>query len=365
MVGQSARPGPKRAAMRLVARLIAAIFLRLALGRWVPPQGRAWFADGFADTAITMPPLIRGLLAMPGGRQMLFHAAAYAWHQERGTLDPAGPPDLGGNIYSAWTGPGLAFLHIEKCGGSAAMRWLGRHFHPEQINPDDHRDLPPHLCHRTPVLLGLNPARFPLVWGHYDLATLRRFAPGHLVFTLLRDPRARLLSLYQFWRSVDPARIDPDLSFSVALAHKLTMEEFFSSDDPMLLDLIDNIYTRRLTGLYATGAATDPLLTAPDQALAQAIHALDTLGFVGITERLDDSMAAFARQLGIAPPAASVRANVTAENAADPSGWFRSIPPAERTPAVEAAINRRTALDRALYARASTSFEKPLPLAAQ
>ncbi len=355
----------KRAGMRLLARLFAPVILRLALGRWVPPQGRAWFAGGFADTAITVPPLIRGLLAMPGGRQMLFHAATYAWHQERGTLHPAGPPDLGGNLYTAWSGTPLAFLHFEKCGGIAVMHWLAAKFHPEQINPDDHRDLPPHLCYRTPALLGQDPARYPLIWGHYDLATLTRFAPGHMLFTLLREPRARLRSLYQFWRSVDPAVIDPDLSFSVVLAHRLTMEEFFNHEDPMLIDLIDNIFVRRLTGLYATGAVTDPLRADPEAALQQAMRALDGLGFVGITESLQDSLAAFAAILGVPPPDGDIRANVTAENSADPSGWFRAIPAAELTPAAEAALDRRTGLDRVLYAHALARMNGPTAIAAQ
>jgi hypothetical protein len=342
----------RRRALKLAGRIAAPVVLRLFIGDWIKPQGRKWFAAGFAEQTITLPPLMRGLLALPAGRHMLRVAATYAWHQDRGSLDFAGPPDLGGDLYTAWTGPKLGFLHFEKSGGIAVMRWLSGKFHPTQINPDDHRDLPPHLCYRTPAFAGLDTGRFPMIWGHYDLPTLQRFGPAHLIFTVLREPRARLLSLYQFWHSVDPARIDPDLSFSVALAHRLSLEAFLASDDPLLVDLTDNVYTRRLSGLYATGAAADPLRTAPEAALQKAIRALDTLGFVGVTERLDESLACFAGKLGLAPPGASIRANVTAENFADPSGWFRAVPRAPQTPAVEALLDRRTRLDRALYAHA-------------
>jgi hypothetical protein len=355
----------KRAGMRLLGRLAGPAVLRLSVGSWTKTQGRSWFAAGFAEQAVIMPPLMRGLLALPAGRHMLRVAANYAWHFDRGSLDPAGPPNLGGNLYTAWTAPGLSFLHFEKCGGITVMHWLSQKFHPEQINPDDHRDLPPHLCHRTPRFTGVDPGRYPLIWGHYDLPTLQRFGPAHRVFTVLREPRERLLSLYHFWRSVDPALIDPDLSFSVALAHRLSLEEFLACDDPMLLDLVDNIYVRRLTGRYATGAVADPVHADPRAALDAAFAALRGLAFVGVTEKLDAGLADFAALLGVAPPERGLRANVTAENHTDPSGWFRAVPQSSQTPAVAAALDNRTVLDRAIYAFASAGYSNRPALAAQ
>ncbi len=185
------------------------------------------------------------------------------------------------------------------------------------------------------------------------MPTLQRFAPGHFVFTLLREPKARVLSLYHFWRSVDPAAIDPDLSFSVSLAHRLSLEDFLACDDPMLLDLIDNLYARRLTGVYATGAAEDPVRGTADQAMA----VLGQLSFVGITERLDDSMARLAALLDISAPAAPLRANVTAENHRKAGNWFRKIERADISAAAARLLERRTELDAALYAKAVADFD--------
>ena len=343
-------PTLRQRALYTAGRVAAPVLLRLSLGRWPRPEAQARFARAFSDPSIKMPPMFSGLLGMPGGRDLLRHAAAYAWHGQRGSLDPNGPPDLGGNLFTAWTGPPVSFVHIEKCGGIAVMRWLSTCFHPEQINRDDHRDLPPHLCYRTPALAGTDMARTPLVWGHYDAPTLRRVAPAHLMFTFLREPRARLRSLYHFWRSVEPTQLDPDLSFSVMLAHRLSLLEFLQCDDPMLLDLTDNIYVRRLTGLYVTGATADPLADAPEAALAVARKALRELAFVGITERMDDSIAGLAARIGAPPPVAAARANVTAQNHEDPSGWFRNITVAEQNAEVEASLLRRTSLDAELYA---------------
>jgi hypothetical protein len=335
-----------------LGRIATPLLLRLGTGRWPDARQRAAFQHGFARDRLNMPPLLRGLLAVPTGHDLLRRAVAYDWHDRRNPRGQGRPPDLVGNLYTAWTGPGLSFLHLEKCGGVAVMRYISSLFHPEQINPDNYRDLPPHLCYRTPEFLGLEPARYPLIWGHYDLPTLQRLAPRHLVFTLLREPQARLLSLYHFWRSVSPGWFDPELAFAAAAAHRLSLEDFLNCDDPLLLDVTDNLYVRRLTGLYATGARTDPLLADPQAALRTAMDNLQSLAFVGISERMNASLTALAARIGTAPPAQEVRANVTAENHTAPDGSFRAAERAEITQAAAAALQRRTALDAKLYARA-------------
>jgi hypothetical protein len=180
---------------------------------------------------------------------------------------------------------------------------------------------------------------------------LRHFDAGRRIFTVLREPRARLVSLYHYWRAVNPARIDPDISFAVGLAHRLSLAEFLTHDEPFLTDLIDNMYVRRLTGLYATGAAADPLRADPAAALDQAVAALEGLFFVGIAEALDAAAISLADRLGIARPSRKLRANVTQDNHEDPTGWFRQAETPLLSDADEAALTRRTSLDSELYAR--------------
>jgi hypothetical protein len=299
-----------------------------------------------------MPPLLRGLLGLPRGRAMLRHAAAYAWHwgqAERNGAAFHGPAETQGNIYTAWTGPRLGFLHLEKSAGNALLAWLCGHFHPEQIAPAPYRDLPPHLFSRPPGLV--DRARYPLIWGHYDLPSLQNFDPERRIFTILREPRARLVSLYHFWRSVNPDKFDAEISFAVGLAHRLSFEDFLDHDDPLLSDMIDNMVVRRLTGLYATGNEADPLRVDPQAALAKAQAALDGMFFAGISETLDASAARLADRLDIARPARTLRGNVTRENHTDPTGWFRQAEHPAPSAAAEAALARRTALDTKLYER--------------
>ncbi len=313
------------------------------------------FNFGFTDQYANMPPVLYGLLGVPDGRAALLRSAEIAWHRGRpheSLRPPAEFSDLDGNIFAAWTGQKLAFLHIEKSGGCALLSWLARYFHPEQINADPYRDLPPHLYCRLPKG---NIGR-PMIWGHYDVPTLRRFDPDQAVFTVLREPRARLASLYHFWRSVDPSNFDPQIAFAVGYAHRFSLEDFLNHDDPYLIDAIDNVYVRRLTGYYASGADEDRLKTAPEAALADAAAILKQFFYVGITEEMDRSAAGLAALLDIAPPERALRGNVTAENHADPSGWFRKIGRVQHSPAALSALDRRTELDRKIYAYAQQKF---------
>ena len=71
-----------------------------------------------------------------------------------------------------------------------------------QIDPDPYRSMPPHVL--TPFVP--EPSRrfggYPLIHGHYDLPALRRLGGGRTLMMVLREPRARLLSTYYYWRSI-------------------------------------------------------------------------------------------------------------------------------------------------------------------
>jgi hypothetical protein len=342
----------------IVGRVSAPLVLRMTTGAWPDASRRAAFMRGVSDESVNLPPLFRGLAANAETSPILRRAVAYGWHNENGTLDRAGPPDLGGNLFTAWTGRPVAFLHVEKCGGIALVRWLSAQFHPLQIRPAPHRDLPPHLFSR---LQAREPARFSFIWGHYDLPTLARIGGNRFTIMLLREPQARLLSLYHFWRSVRPDAFDPDVSFAVGAAHRLSLADFLQTDEPMVRDLIDNVFVRRLTGRYATGAATDPLQADPPGALAAAMAALDRLDHVGVTERLGDSIKGLAAKLGVAAPPCVAAANVTSRNPDDPSGWFRAVEQDALTPEARTALQARTHLDQALYEKARSLAKGSAP----
>lgn len=344
--------------------------LRLALGRWPTGEEVDAFRRGMREPFVALPPLIRGLMVVGDVRDAMHRVTSLArYHRRlRGCEDPFGDrvfpggvtpvPDLSGNLFTAWTGPKLAFMHLEKCGGIALMRWLSEQFHPDQIDPDPLRAAPPHNFYRAPPGIGRECARYPLLWGHFGLPAIERIDPDRFVLTLLREPKARLVSIYHYWRAVNPAQID-DLEHDpiVGSAQRNDLLGFLRDPEPLLRDYLDNFYVRRLTGHHLTGAACDRLADDPQGALAEAMAALESIGFVGITERMDESAARLAALIGAEPPTASLRGNVAAENHTDPSGWFRKTEWTVPTPEIEAELDRLTRLDRLLYATARARFE--------
>jgi hypothetical protein len=343
----------RRVGLRVLSVMAAPAVLRLSLGRWPRPRELRAFRRGVADRSLHLPALVRGLSAVEDVSNLM----GYAMRAQRGVAVAALSP-LQGDVLTAWTGPKLGFLHLEKCGGLAVMRWLAPQFHPDQIDPDPMRAVPPHHFYRAPSGLGREVARYPLLWGHFGLPALERIDPERFRFTFLREPRARLISMYHFWRSVRPEVIgDVANDPLMGAAHRHDLLGFLRDPEPSLRDYIDNFYTRRLTGSYVTGAVVDPLVINPARSLEAARAALGRLDFVGITEAMDVSVHRLAAMIGARPPDGAVRGNVTAENHVESRGVFREAERSVITPEIAAELDWLTRLDAVLYAEARARFE--------
>ena len=115
---------------------------------------------------------------------------------------------------------------------------------------------------------------------------LYRITAPSLVATVLREPRARLLSHYAYWRL---ASEQPGWQgWSLADFAWRPLHEFL--DSSLVAGEIDNLICRMLVGddervpLHGFIAAGDVSAVA-----SRAIEAIDSLGFVGVVE-LGDSM---------------------------------------------------------------------------
>ena len=326
--------------------------LRLSTGAWPTRADVAAFRSAFRRFT-PLPPLMRALANTPSGRHHLTRAMLASWlladEDYQGELRRQLPRDEGvaGNCLRVWTGPKVTFLHIEKTAGMAVTQVLNEQFHPLQIDADLRRAFPPHVLTPLPPFLIGRVRRCSLVWGHYDVPSIRRLGDDRFTFTFLREPRARILSLYAYWRGQAALGLGWDgKNQAVLMAQRLSLIEFLNTDDPTVTDYIDNGYVRRLTGQYRSCHAVDPLQAAPGHWLDEAMRALDDLDFVGLTEDTQGSMDRLGQMLDFAPPARMPKVNVTQGDAGK-----RTI-----DPEVEAALDRLTALDRELYAAARARF---------
>ncbi len=329
--------------LSLFAWVLALPLLRMAIGRNPDHAEIAAFRCAFTRFA-PMPPLIRALARVPAARPFLMRAMLANWlladEAYRGDLRrELGSSTATGDALRIWSGPPVSFLHLEKTAGMSVLSVLAAQFHPLQIDADIRREFPPHVLSPLPQFLVPRVRRCKLAFGHYDLPSLRRLGPGRFTFTLLRCPRERILSLYDYWRA--QAALDlgwNGMNQAVLAAQRASLTEFLTTDNPFVINYIDNLYVRRLTGQYAFGNR-DPLAEDPEYWLAQAQQALASLDYVGLTENMASSLAHLSARLGFDPPAAMPRVNITASNRR------RAVP----DPIGEAALARLTRLDDELY----------------
>lgn len=340
--------------------LVGRPMLRLMLGRWPERLEVEAFRAGLNASSHGLPPLLRAAAYVPAAssllnRSMLLSAVLAGDRAEvggAGSLPPLKPAQMMGDPLALWQGPKIRFLHLEKTAGSSLTTVLTAQFHPRQIDPDPHRNIPPHERLAFPEETLAAQRRAKLVWGHYDLPSLRRLDAGSRSFTLciFREPRQRVLSLYYYWWANKE-----DLSPMVRFARETGLLAFLRTRDPLILNYIDNLYVRRLTGSYV-GPNADRLVEAPEEALAAALAGLNMLDFIGLSDRLEDSLARLGRSIGFTPPAQTPRVNVLAQSERNVFLPYRPVAREPVTAEIDAELDRLTRLDQVVYRQAKRRF---------
>lgn len=143
--------------------------------------------------------------------------------------------------------PKIFFLHNPKGGGSSLRSVFGRQFAPDAIAPvfhnapNDHRPNDPAIERYRGFLFYA---------GHYGHEAFRRLQDGHQLVTNFRDPVARIVSLYRYWRNnVGPealAGLDAKDAAVVMLSKQLEFGDFIRSENPDLRLYIDNFHFRQI-----------------------------------------------------------------------------------------------------------------------
>jgi len=134
--------------------------------------------------------------------------------------------------------------------------------------------------------------------GHFSLDTLLSVAPPSALCTVLREPRARVLSVYTFWRTLRSKDESPSVVYRTAANARRPLAEFLSNCE--LASAIDNQVCRMLlagdprlpTLAFATKSDTEGIA-------ADAIQRLEEFGFVGILELGDSAWRGVGEHFGV------------------------------------------------------------------
>lgn len=312
---------------------------RFLLGR--PPENEAAYAYGMS--AGTVETLRRWIMNGAEFAEKLRRDAPFALRRsvlEEMQAEAAPPPSV------AEGRPRIVFLHIMKTAGSSIRQRLEEIAGEEPVWRRESDGLPGQA--ESSVL-----ARYRVVMGHFGIADARHVPAPRRIFTVLREPKERLVSLYHFMHRHRAEVVQQKGMERSRIARDCTLEQFLGHPDPGIRDGLQNVMTRTLAGDYrVVGRDRYAQPWEPDSAaisgpamLTRALANLFALDFVTFVDRLEQDRPRLMRVLGVPDLGPLPREN-TRETV---SATLEPRPPPEITPEADRLLNRLTDLDRMLY----------------
>jgi Galactose-3-O-sulfotransferase len=235
----------------------------------------------------------------------------------------SGPSGGSRELAAETEGRCLVFVHVPRTGGTTIERVLDRKYRSRVLHVETLWD-PLAFVGQLPLE---QRATADAIAGHVHYG-VHDHVPRQCVYvTMLRDPVARVASMYHFIRGNPKHWLHPEL-----IRTGIDLEEFArTAADPG----VDNQQTRLIAGIGSGELGQPPSKLGPE-ALEAAKTNLRTFVVVGLTERFDESFILLRRALGWRLP---MYMSVNAAKDADQ-------PP---TAAAVAAIRERNRLDLDLY----------------
>ena len=313
---------------------------RFLLGR--PPEGEKAYEYGLS--AGTVENLRRWIMDGPEFAKRLRRDSPEA--RRRFMLDeqqsePAPPPETVSEGQ-----PRIVFLHIMKTAGTSIRNSLEEIAGDEPIWRRDVDGLPGEKSQQELL-------RYRVVMGHFGIHDARHVPQPRKIFTVLREPKERLVSFYYHLHRHRADVVEQRGMERAKIARGCTLEQFLAHPDKALGRTLQNNMTCILAGDYRPVGANryhqpwQPVSEAISGAelLRRALTNLFSLDFVTFVDRLEKDRPKLMKVLGVPDLGPLPREN-SKELVSD---MLEPRPAPVITPEAERHLKRLTDLDRVLY----------------
>jgi hypothetical protein len=234
-------------------------------------------------------------------------------------------------------------MHVPKTAGLSTARYILKRVGWRRTRRSaDLAEMPWNLPVAEEKIARANSALF--VFGHMSFATIDRLDSSrhNYIFTFLREPRSRLWSFYKHLNTyLEKFPLQPthgSYPLMVKCAH-LTAAEFFLTEDPSILTLIDNQVVRQFAGRMADYPIEDSNWPG---LLEQAKANLRRTDFIGFQESYTADLRLLLKAIKLAQPRVVPHVNRAIDGLQTP-------PAGACPPAVEDAVDRLTRWDREFF----------------
>jgi hypothetical protein len=233
-------------------------------------------------------------------------------------------------------------MHVSKTAGASVSAFLSSLFRPNEVCPAPRAGI---WTYSPPDV-----SQYRLFMGHFGHDFIDGFQGTKFKLVMLRDPCARLVSLYDFWRSYSwdyiRTALPPLPMNGPAVAKSCSFAKFLTTENAFVQQHAANPVARQLIG-----AEFDTISSDEEKVVALSICRPETFDWIGITENFQTSVRMLAALLRSPEPPASIQLNRTYDE--DSLGPYRElVVKTEPTPDEAALMRDVSRIDRIIYRHA-------------
>jgi len=194
----------------------------------------------------------------------------------------------------------VCFIHIPKTGGTAFRHYVESLYRPSEILRIMDLETEQKRLEKQPI-----GAETSFVSGHFGYGFAKYFSQEPWTICILRHPVGRVLSTYFYWQTVDVDKKKRGVARMLRRVKKMSLADFL--EDRVVRPFISNVACASLGQL-----SDEPFdgVWRPEHT-ALALTRLKEMDFVGVAERMEESVEQFRRCFGLPAGAPLPEENVT------------------------------------------------------